>query len=241
MNKIFEKEYTLRAGDFDKYNRLKPSSILDIFQDIAGLHSEELNLGFEAMLQKSYLWVLVRVKFRILSPISRYEAIKVKTWPLKPNRLSYRREYCIENLDGEKLIIGSSDWVVVHSEQRKFLSVPDLYPFTEGFHEELMLEEKISKIKDFQTDALPYHINIGFSELDVNNHVNNTKYANYVLDALNPTENDIIESLQIDYRKEVMQGTPLNIYLLRENNKVLSKGTNNDGENMFTCEILLKE
>lgn len=239
MKKIYEKEYSLRAGDFDKFNRLKPSSILDIFQDIAGLHSEELNVGFKAMLEKNYLWVLVHVKFKILSTVSRYETVKVKTWPLAPNRLSYRREYSIENMSGEKLIVGSSDWVVVHNEKRKFLSVPDLYPFSDGFHNEMMLEEKIARIKDFETDSSPYPISVGFCDLDINNHVNNTKYANYVLDALNPTQNDIIESFQIDYRKEVTCGTPLNIYLSRENKKILSKGTNIDGENMFVCEITL--
>ena len=44
---------------------------------------------------------------------------------------------------------------------------------------------------------------LDFSDLDVNNHVNNTKYADYVLDAVNPTKAETLDVFQIDYRKEV--------------------------------------
>ena len=241
MNKTFEKEYALRAGDFDKFNHIKPSAVLDLFQDAAGRHAEELGVGFADMLNKSYLWVLTRIKFEILSAPERYEKIKVKTWPLEPNRLSYRREYCITDQSGKKFIIGSSDWVVIHSEKRKFLSVPDLYPFTDGFNTELMFDEKLSKIRDFETKDTAYTVNAGFSDLDTNDHVNNTKYANYVIDAINPKENDVLKVFQIDYRKEVMQGTTINIHTSREENSLLAKGVNTNGDIMFACKIEFKK
>jgi len=241
MNTTFEKEYTLRAGDFDKFNRIKPSAILDLFQDAAGRHAEELGVGFIDMLNKSYLWVLTRIKFQIISAPDRYEAVIVKTWPLKPNRLSYRREYCITDKNGKRLIVGSSDWVVIHSEKRRFLSVPDLYPFTDGFNTEMMCEEKLNKIHDFEATNTAYTVNAGFSDLDTNDHVNNTKYANYVIDAINPKEDEILKVFQIDYRKEVMQGTTLNIHTAREENSILAKGLNTVGDTMFACKIELKK
>lgn len=240
MNKTFEKEYTLRAGDFDKFNRIKPSAVLDLFQDAAGRHAEQLGVGFIDMLNRNYLWVLTRIKFEILSAPERYGQIKVKTWPLAPNRLSYRREYCITDQNGKKLIIGSSDWVVIDSEKRKFLSVPDLYPFTDGFNTEMMFPEKLGKIHDFEAQNTDYTVNAGFSDLDTNDHVNNTKYANFVLDAINPKENEILKVFQIDYRKEVMQGTTLNIHTARENNILLAKGVTTVGDTTFVCKIELE-
>ena len=240
MRNLWQKEYTLRAGDFDKFNRIKPSAVLDLFQDAAGQHAEEIGVGFRDMLSREYLWVLTRVKFEIISAPDRYQTVMVKTWPLEPNRLNYRREYCIEDIDGNKLIIGSSEWVVLHSRERKLLSVPDLYSFSGGFHNEKMFEGKLLKVHDFEAAGAPHTVNAGFCELDVNNHVNNTKYANYVLDAINPSCDDVVSSFQIDYRKEVMQGTQLNIYCLRDENVILSKGLNNDGDTMFACKIELK-
>ena len=237
MRKLWEKEYYLRANDFDRYNRIKPSAVLEIFQDAAGQHAIELGAGFEDMLKRSYLWVLTRIKLQILSQPKSYQRVVVKTWPLAPNRLSYRREYCIEDESGERLVIGSSEWVIIHSEKRRMVSASDIYPFTDGFHSEIMLEEKLQKVESFETEGQPHTVNAGFTELDVNNHVNNTKYANYVLDAINPDEEDELEFFQIDYRKEVLQGTKLEIYHTKEQNVTLAKGLNSNGDTMFACKL----
>lgn len=240
MKNLWQKEYILRAGDFDKFDRIKPSAVLDLFQDAAGQHAEEIGVGFDDMLAQEYLWVLTRIKFEIISAPSRYQSVVVKTWPLAPNRLNYRREYCIEDMDGNKLIIGSSEWVVIHSTERKLLSVPDLYKLDGDYHNEVMFEGKLGKVRDFETEISPRIVNAGFSELDINDHVNNTKYANYVIDAINPAENEALKTFQIDYRKEVMQGTELNIYHKREDGVISAKGQNNDGDIMFACKIELK-
>ncbi len=240
MRNLWQKEYALRAGDFDKFDRIKPSAVLDLFQDAAGQHAVEIGVGFDDMIAREYLWVLTRIKFEIITAPSRYQNVVVKTWPLAPNRLNYRREYCIEDMNGNNLIIGSSEWVVIHSKERKLLSVPDLYNLDGEYHNEVMFEGKLGKVRDFEICGEPYNINAGFCDLDVNNHVNNTKYANYVLDAINPTKNDVLKSFQIDYRKEVMQGTQLNVYFCREENTVSAKGENNNGDTMFACKIELK-
>lgn len=240
MKRLWEKEYTLRASDFDKYNRIRPAAILELFQDAAGQHAIEIGVGYDAMIKRSYLWVLTRIKFKIISNPKSYQKVMVKTWPLAPNRLNYRREYCIEDENGERLIVGSSEWVVMHSEKRRLVSDQNLYPFIDGFHPEVMFEDKLCKVHDFDATGDPRVVNAGFCELDANNHVNNTKYANYVLDAIKPSENDVLELFQIDYRKEVLEGTQLHIYHTSEENEVIAKGLNDSGDTMFACKIEYK-
>lgn len=237
MNKLWEREYALRGSDFDRYNCMKPAAVLDLFQDAAAQHAEELGVGFEAMLQRSYLWVLTRVKFKILKAPKSYQHVVVKTWPLAPNRLNYRREYCIESTNGERLIVGSSEWVVIDSEKRRFVSVPDLYPFSSGFYPEVMLEGRLGKIKDFQAKNEACRVEAGFCDLDLNGHVNNTKYANYILNAIHPTAPLRLTAFQIDYRKEVVLGTELHLFYEKLENGFLAKGQNANGEVMFACRL----
>lgn len=237
MNKLWEKEYILRASDFDKFGNIKPSAVLDLFQDAAGQHAEEIGVGFDEMIKRSYLWVLTKIKFKVIANLESYQKVIVKTWPLSPNRFSYRREYAIEDENGERLIVGSSEWVVIDSEKRRLVSAPDLYPFTDGFHTETMCEEKLSKVEDFEVMGEPYIVNTGFSDLDVNDHINNTKYANYVLDALNPEKAEELKGFQIDYRKEVLGGMKLCIHHKKEDETVLVKGQNDDGDTMFACKL----
>ena len=192
------------------------------------------------MQECSGAWVLTKVKFKIISNPKSYQKVVIKTWPLEPNRLIYRREYCIESEDGEALISGSSEWVVMHREKRRLLSVPDLYSFDGGFYEKMMFEGKLEKVHDFENTGEAHIVSAGFSEIDVNNHVNNTKYANYTMDAINPSEDDILEVFQIDYRKEVLEGTKLYIYKTRQENEIIVKGLNDNGDIMFACRLEYK-
>lgn len=241
MRRLWEKEYYLRGSDFDKNNHIRPSAVLDLFQDAAGQHAVEIGVGFEAMIARSFLWVLTRVNFKILTQPKSYQKVIVKTWPLPPNRLSYRREYCIENENGEKMIVGSSDWAVIDSEKRQLVVAPDLYGFRDGFHTELMFEERIRRVPNFEISGTPHVVNPGFTELDANNHVNNTRYAAYVLDAIDPSSTEEIAAFQIDYRKEVLQGTQINVYHAKEDGVILAKGQNDDGDTMFACKLEYKK
>lgn len=240
MNKLWKNEYSLRGCDFDKFGHIKPSAVLELFQDAAGAHAEELGLGFEAMLKRQYLWVMTRVKFKIEKEPKQFQKLIVKTWPLEPNRINFKREYSIEDLDGNLLISGGSEWVVIDSVKRRFVTVADLYPFKDGFEKEIMFKEKLQKIRDFEATGDGYSVCAGFSELDNNNHVNNTKYANYIMNAIAPQISEEIGTFQIDYRKEVMQGAKLQIFSTREDNLTLVKGVNQDGEIAFGCKIEYK-
>ena len=61
------------------------------------------------------------------------------------------------------------------------------------------------------------------------------------MDAVVPTADDILKTFQIDYRKEVVHGTQLNIYFQKEENSILAKGQNNNEETMFSCKIQLEK
>ena len=240
MSKIFEMKYDLRANDFDKFDRIMPSAILEIFQDVAGRHSIEIGTGYDEMIERSYVWVLVKTRFQILANPEKYKRVLVKTWPLAPNKFIYRREYSIESESGEKLILGSSEWVVMHSEKRRLVLAPDLYSIEGGFCDEMNFEAKLDKVEDFEESSAPYSVMPGFSQLDANNHVNNTKYTNFVLDALNPQVASDIDVFQIDYRKEVLQGVKLDIYHTKKDNIVIAKGLNENKDTMFSCKITYK-
>ena len=238
MNLVWKKEYVLRAIDFDKYGRIKPSAVLELFQDAAGQHAEAVGAGFEDLLKRSLLWVLTQIKFRIIKNPFEYQTVIVKTWPLAPNRLGYRREYVIEDEKGERLIVGSSKWVVIHSENRCLVTDSHVYPFDDGFITEAVFEERIGKIRNFETASAPRTIHAGFSELDANNHVNNTKSTSDYLFWLDA--DDVIDTFQIEYRKEVHDGEKLDVYHTRENGIALAKGLNGSGDTVFVCKIEYK-
>ena len=236
MKNIYVKSFNLRTSDFDTYRRISPASVLDLFQTVAGEHALMLGCGFESLFARKLLWVLVRTKYQVISQPETYQTVVVKTWPLAPSRVGFQREYLIEDEKGNLLIKGSSDWAIIHSEQRKIVSAADVYPEMEHLTEKCF-DERLKKLPDFEAKGEGYPICPAFSQLDMNSHVNNTKYASFALDAISPDEGDKIKAFQIDYRREVKRGEQLFVYTKRDENGIMAKGVNNAGEVMFSCRF----
>lgn len=240
MQAHFEREYWLRTSDFDRYGRLQPACILDLFQNAAGAHAELLGIGGTTMLEKQLMWVLTKVRYRVVRQVPMFRKVKVQTWPLPPSRIGFQREYCIRDEADNILIKGSSQWVLMHAEKRSFMPVQDVYPMELDFHTNQMFDGKIRRIRDFEPQGEARIVRPGFSDIDINGHVNNTKYANFALDALCPGEEESIAYLQIDYHRELQAGVAVHVEHRREDGVLLACGRSEVGENMFACRMELQ-
>lgn len=236
MKGVFKTDFNFRMSDFDCKKKLLPCAVLDVFQEVAGLHGELLGVGFDDMLKKELIWVLVKVRYKVLKEPELHQKVLVKTWPLPPERISYRREYEILDQEDNPLIQGSSEWVAVHSIKRKIMPAKAIYNISaQEFCTRLCFEDKGTKIKPFEVLGDGFEICPQYCDIDLNGHVNNTKYANFVIDALSPER--AIKTFQIDYHKEVLAGCDLKIHTASFENQTVAIGKNNVGENMFSCKL----
>lgn len=233
-NVSYETEIRLRIGDFDRYNRLLPSSVLDVFQEVATVQADNMGIGRSVMLEQGVFWAVVRIKYAVVAHPTYHSSIIAKTWPHSPSKYSFMRDYSLSSPDGKLYIVGSSEWVLMDFKRRTFASMKDHYHGPTNFLEERAFEDKLRKIKDFDTtDALTKTISPSFCDIDMNGHVNNSKYPNYVLDVINPGERGDIRSLQIDYRHEVLPGQPLEVFVHTEPDSFVAKGVNSEGAIAF--------
>lgn len=233
-------DYKIRTGDFDSRKKLQPAAILDYFQDVAGEHAIELGVGRDDILAQNLVWVVVRVRFKVLKDIPIYAKVKVRTWPLESNRVFFRREYVIENENGEECVLGSSEWVLMHLEKRRIVSVKDLFAPEDGFLTRTVFEDPAPRIRDFEAENDGLKIIPHSSQIDVNGHVNNTKYANFILDAADLSDSEIIDTFQMEYHREVKKDTPVFVYVKRIGNEILARGENEEKEKLFSARITLK-
>lgn len=233
-----ELDYRLRWMDFDRYGRMQPASVLDIFQDLATIQAEDMGIGRDDMMAKGVFWAVVRSKFEIVKAPSHYQVVTARTWPHTPTRFSFMRDFSLRDEEGDLLVKATSEWVLMDVESRKFASVKDYYAGSTDFSEERAFEKRPRKIRAFDEGNRPTCTIVPrFSDLDLNGHVNNARYANYVVNALKPTGEGSIKTFQIDYRHEVLAESPLEMHTLVEDDQVLSKGINEDGDVAFACAI----
>lgn len=226
----------LRVTDFDRYGRIKPSAVLELFQEAATVQANVMDIGRDAMERRGVFWAVIRTYYEVTHQPELYSSVQVRTWPHSPSRFSFQRDYIISSLDGEELIRGTSEWVLMSPETRQFVSLADVYEPPENLLDERNFGRKPRKIRDFETDdAAPYVVVPPYTSADINGHVNNSVYADYPFDAINPGEKHNVKSFQIDFRHEVRTGHPLFIYTTRDEGMILTKGVDEQGEVAFSA------
>lgn len=236
----YEQTYQLRTGDFDRYAHLLPSSILDVFQDVAGVNAEQVpGMTWKELSDAGLFWVVTRIKYEVVETPALHEQVIARTWPLAPTRLGFQRDYTIRKLDGSLLVKCSSDWILMDYKTRSFASARDFYNGPDDFSEEKVFDKKLRKIKTFEPEDEGTQFDVSFVDIDINGHVNNSKYPNFVLNALNLAEGETIKTFQIDYRHELRPGDKVTIHSKKEGNIITSLGMNPEGDCMFETQIEL--
>ena len=99
MNKlIYQKKYTYTVMNRTCFDEIAPWCVLDIFQDVSSEHVEEYNLGFDGMLSKGLIWVLVRTKYQVINdPKPSNKELYVTTWQSEQARAEFTRDYIIKD------------------------------------------------------------------------------------------------------------------------------------------------
>lgn len=221
----YEQVYQLRTCDFDRYRRPRPASVLDIFQDVAGVNAESMpGMDLATMDANHFMWVLTRVKYEVVSNPALHEQVKVHTWPLAPTRMGFQREYTIESLDGQTRIQGSSDWVVLDWAEHNLVPIKEITDGSGDYATEKVFPERLKKIRKFEPEGEGYKLMPTFTDIDMNGHVNNTKYGDYALDALELGPDEAVRTFQIDYRHELHDGEHVMVYTQRREDEALVMG-----------------
>ncbi len=243
MTIMMEHDHRLRWMDFDRYGRMQPAAMLDLFQELAISHAEELGIGRASMLEKNVVWVVVRAKLEVVREPKFGSVVTVRTWPHSLSRFSFIRDFSMRDEEGNLLVKATQEWVLMDFETRRFASAKDAYHGAHDFDEARAFEIKPRKISDVDTgmpDEPTYTVTPSFTDIDVNGHVNNTVYANYVVNALNPGPDGAIKTFQIDYRHEALPGVPLDLYLSENEGRIVAKALNPEGAIAFACAIELR-
>ncbi|MBE6788599.1 MAG: hypothetical protein E7539_02935 [Ruminococcaceae bacterium] len=238
MQNKYSTKIRLRTSDFDTYGKIKPSSVLDLFQEAAGAHANLLGSGFDDLIKRDLLWVVTKIKYEVLMPVPIHSEVVVTTWPKEPSRVTFEREYLVQDENGQTLIKASSQWAIMHKEKRTIVLVNDIYNLNE-FCQDKNFEERFTKVPDFEGADSQKTVCPSFCELDRNGHVNNIRYADYVLNTIDLSAREIT-AFQIDYHREVKRDMPVVVSANDSGEEILAKGISKAGEKMFSCRILLK-
>lgn len=173
----YEMPVSFTADQFSANGTVKASALQFVFQEIGGIHAEKLGLGFDDMMRDNQIWVVTKLKYRIISPLQPNTQYRLVTFP-KPHRgMLYQRDYKIYDTDGSLLVIGISQWCVMDYTSRRVLRTNK--DFVGEFNTEVLFPEGFDRFRPGElTPAGSYTITE--ADLDHNAHTNNCRYADMV-------------------------------------------------------------
>lgn len=219
---LYKKDYKVEANHVDFKGYLKLSTLFTYFQDIAGLHSLNLGMGRQVLYEKyGVIWVLVRMRADIIEYPKWNDIISIETWPQKPGRIGFDRDFLVKDKEGNIVIRAVSTWVVIDIESRKFKNPKSVQAEYPPVIEERAIECRLGGLKASGELELSYKRPVMYSDIDINRHLNNTKYLDFIMDSftLKEHENHRVKSVEINYSQEALPGATLSIYTDTKNIK----------------------
>ncbi|MDR0852038.1 MAG: acyl-ACP thioesterase [Clostridiales Family XIII bacterium] len=224
---------TVPDRDCDFKDQLRLSALFGYLQDIAALHAKNLGASVDKLKESfDVAWILMRLRVDILRMPKRYEVLTVETWPQKPATL-YERDYLIKNENGEVLVKGVSVWILMNLVKREIVKETLLDYSHIRITEERAIDCRLGKIRS-DAELLPaLEKKIEYSDLDRNQHVNNTKYMDYAMDSIGAAglETQDVKQVEVNYVNETKLGETI----------IISKGVSVSEKNTFYIEGTIAE
>lgn len=224
MQKTYRKTYQITTNMLDCHDCLKMSTLLDVAQEVAGDHAEELGCGFETMIKQDLIWVIVRNYVEIIKKPINFKEIEVVTYPLKPRFVEFNRETEFYH-DGELFAVSRSTWMVINIKDFS-VKAPD---FFKDFDDDLgYFKRRIRKLPVIEKSQLQKvkEVDVLYSMLDHNGHMNNTKYVDFYLDIFRPEFS--VKTLQIEYIKQSFLDDKLSLFIKENEGKRYLSGYKDD-------------
>jgi len=179
-------------------------TMMSLCQEIAFQHSEMAGFGWQGMIEKQLFWVLSRMKMEIHRYPVWNETIKISTWGVGTDSLQGYRYVQIHGADDQLLLRTLTSSLVVDLNQRKIIRIPREF-LNSISNPNAKITEKPAKLPKLESPEKIAAFSVKPSDLDINQHVNNTLYVRWVLDAqpfdfLNKNE---IAKAEINFAQEL--------------------------------------
>ena len=222
MKSFIEESHKIRTYDVDFKNQLKISSIFNFMQDIASEHAKNLGVGWQELQQEGLFWALSWVKIVFLKYPKFEESFKIKTWPKGKYRLYALRDFLLFDGSNEILCRAATAWLLVNVKSKRVNDLKILPAGIPYLTNEHALTDLPGKIAIENKKEIFYRKNIVYTDLDMNLHVNNEKYVEFILNCYSQEYHaaNNIKSLQISFLSETKYGENLEIYV----NNIESEG-----------------
>ena len=247
MEALFAKNCHISPTDVDRFGRLKASRILALIQDVSGDHSDLLGTNREALMEKGLFWAVIRHRVQITRHPGVGETLRLETWPMPTTRTAFPRSTIAYDEEGNECFRSISLWILMDANTRAMVlpgkSGVEVAGHLRGC--ELSVPGSIIPREMGEEDLRT----VRFTDLDINGHMNNCRYLDWVEDLLPSTfhAHHRIREFTLCYISEIREGEQLRLrWELESGPNLLVEATRENAENgpsshrVFSGKIIME-
>ena len=191
----------------DMNGHIKLPDVILLSLQVSGMQSIELGVSDKTILEDyNLVWIITDYDIEVARLPHFAEEITIETEALSYNRLFCYRRFTIYDEAGQELIHMMATFVLMDRDSRKVHAVePEIVaPYQSDFDKKLIRGPKYESLEEpFSKD---YHVR--FYDLDMNGHVNNSKYLDWIFEVMGADflTQYIPKKINLKYVKEVRPG-----------------------------------
>ncbi|XP_073117365.1 palmitoyl-acyl carrier protein thioesterase, chloroplastic isoform X3 [Elaeis guineensis] len=194
---VYRQAFVIRSYEIGPDETATMETLMNLLQETAlnhvmssGLASDGFGATHEMNLRK-LIWVVTRINIQV-DKYSRWgDVVEIDTWVAASGKNGMRRDWIIRDYNTKRIIArATSKWVMMNRETRMLSKIPEqvkeeVRPFyldRKVIHESS--EDKIDKLTDETAENIISGLAPRWSDMDVNQHVNNVKYIGWILECI---------------------------------------------------------
>ncbi|XP_058206800.1 palmitoyl-acyl carrier protein thioesterase, chloroplastic [Rhododendron vialii] len=214
---VFRQNFSIRSYEIGADRTASIETLMNHLQETALNHVKTAGLlgdGFGStpeMCKKNLIWVVTKMQVLVDRYPTWGDVVQVDTWVDASGKNGMRRDWLVRDFKtGDILTRASSVWVMMNKKTRRLSKIPDevrqeIGPYFVDSPPVLDDDSrKLPKLDEHTADYVRSGLTPKWSDLDVNQHVNNVKYIGWILES---APQPIVEShelcgMTLEYRRE---------------------------------------
>lgn len=217
-------EYKVRIGlkDIGIEGLCKNKSILSYLEDAAGFHSDFAGSGVPKLNEENITWVILDWKLKIISRPKYGEEIVVQTWSKLPKKYYAYRDFKVLDKEGNVLVIATSKWALIDTVLGTLKTIStEMMDNYNPEEENAFSDPEIGKQKELDTYEYTREFSVSKNYIDINKHVNNIHFLDFVYDTLpdEEFEKGEFKNLRITYKNEIKYGDKVKSFYKKRDEK----------------------
>ncbi len=180
---VWQDRYDIKVYEADAQGRASITAVANYVQNSAARHYTFLDRERGPFLPSICIWAMTRLELQVLT-IPRWQGeVTLETWSRGVDKISAVREFRLLNKRGEPVVLGTSLWVVIDRVSRRLQRLNGLSPKWPSLATRTFLNKTPEKVQELVNPSWSQVFRAGYSDVDLNRHVNNVKYLEWMIDA----------------------------------------------------------